>query len=84
MSKKSPNTPPDLTGLENLSGLNGATPAGDEAGRAEAITPPDTLAYRVISPLHHDGVVYQIGDTVELSGPTASALIGLRVVEPAQ
>lgn len=79
MTKKSPNTPPASSTLE--------TPAGDEAGRAEAFTPPDTLSYRVISPLHHDGVVYQIGDLASLSGPAAAALIGLRVVEevePAQ
>ncbi len=79
MSKKAPNTPPASSTL--------ATPAGDEAGRVEAITPPDAQEYRVISPLHHDGVVYQIGDLVKLSGPAAAVLIGLRVieeVEPAQ
>lgn len=49
----------------------------------DAPEPPETgtvLSCRVISPLRHDGQRYKVGDLVNLSGPQAARLIGLRVV----
>lgn len=67
-----------------------APPPLDAAGVVPAVidnapTPPEAdveLSYRVISPLRHDGQRYKVGDTVNLSGPQAAHLIGLRVVAP--
>ena len=76
--------PPDAAGVA-------AEPAADDV--AEVLDfdlfpePPDgVLSYRVISPLRHDGKRYKVGDLVNLAGPQAARLIGLRVVttEPAE
>lgn len=54
-----------------------APPVGNDADGAE---PPDALSYRVISPLNHNGNLYQVNDLVELSIEQFGALSAAGVV----
>lgn len=58
------------------------TPEVPPAATAAA-TQPDTLSYEVISPLHHDGQAYAIGELVNLTERQAAPLLGHTVRLPA-
>jgi len=57
------------------------------AKKKEAVTKAaggDAVSYRVISPLSHDGVLYEIDESIELTEQQAAPLLGhtLQVVAP--
>lgn len=55
----------------------------DDAGTAPPSYPPsrgESVTYRVISPLRHNGERYRVGALIELGAAEADRLLALRVV----